>query len=183
MAEEASKKFYQKWWFWLIVAIVVLAVIGSVISGGTSSENQSKDNPSTDVGEQPEQRYHIGDTVSSGNMYVRINNVTETGNIGYLYETEYVFLIINLRVENRGNSEAYYSSSNFILKNGTASYEPNTAGVALENGFWLNLTVGAGISKEINLVYEIPASYTTGDYYLEIDEGILSAASEIYLNE
>lgn len=189
MTEETSKKkFYQKWWFWLIIAIVLLAVIGSAIGGGANDGNTDngspdEDNAATDVEDQTPQKYYVGDTVSSGNMYVKINSVTETKKIGYSYETEYVFLIVNLRVENRNRSEAYYDSSNFILKNGSISYEPNTAGLAVENGFWLNLTVGAGISKEINIVYEIPASYTTADYYLEIDEGLFSAAEKIYLNK
>lgn len=37
---DAKKKFYQKWWFWVIVAVVVLGVIG----GATRDQNEQGGN-------------------------------------------------------------------------------------------------------------------------------------------
>ena len=34
-----KKKFYQKWWFWVIIAVVVLGAIGSATSGQKESGN------------------------------------------------------------------------------------------------------------------------------------------------
>lgn len=186
MEEVKTKKFYQKWWFWLIIAIIVLLIIGSAVGGSSASDDEKKQSDIGDTSSETEEtpsKHYVGDTVASGNMYVKINSLTETQSIGYSYKTEHVFLIVNLRVENRGSREAYYDASNFLLKNGNATYEPHSSGISLENGFWLNLTVGAGISKEVNVVYEIPRTYLYDDYYLEIDEGFFSPAEKIYLNK
>ena len=180
-----SKKFYQKWWFWLIIAIVVLAAIGSVAGGTSASDEtqQTTDGNGTTQGSDKEERYYVGDTVSSGDLYVTINSVRETNYINGLggVSTENVFLILSVKLENRGNKEDYYDSSCFYLKNDGKTYEPSSAGFNLTNGFWLGVDIGAGITKNVDLVYEIPRSYVYDNYYLEVDEGILSAAAKIYL--
>lgn len=40
MEEKAKKKFYQKWWFWVIVAVVLIGAIDSC--GGDSDTSQTK---------------------------------------------------------------------------------------------------------------------------------------------
>lgn len=182
MEENATKKkIYQKWWFWLIAVIVILAVIGAIAGGGTGSDtDKNSDDPGKHTSEQV---YRIGDTVTSGNLRVCVNQVNETKEIGGLYSTDYVFLLLSVRIENIGTREQYYTSSNFYLKNGSVTYEVHTAGIAIENGFWAAETLGPGLGKDIVLVYEIPRTYTSGDYYLEVDEGILAPAVKIYLND
>ena len=47
-AGQSKKPFYKKWWFWLIIAIVILALIGA-IAGGTASGTDT-DGDTTSVG-------------------------------------------------------------------------------------------------------------------------------------
>ncbi len=182
MEENApKKKIYQKWWFWLIAIIIILAVIGA-IAGGSNSDTTDKTDDTSDK-KPTEQVWHVGDTVTSGNLRACVKQVSETNEIGGLYSTEYVFLLLNVRIENIGTREQYYTSSNFYLKNGSVTYEVHTAGIAVENGFWAAETLGPGLGKDIVLVYEIPRTYKSGNYYLEVDEGILAPAVKIYLND
>ena len=116
----------------------------------------------------------------TGDTRVRVNRVYETTKIG-LEETDYVFLVIEARVENLSTREKFYTSSNFYLRNGKLTYEAHSAGIYLENGFWASLTLGPGLSATTLFVYEIPRSYIYGDYYFEVDDGFLSEAVKIYL--
>lgn len=170
-----SKKFYQKWWFWLIIAIVVLAAIGSV-AGGTSAT----DGNGTTQGSDKEEKYYVGDTVSSGNLYVTINSVRESKYVNGV-TTDNLFIILSITVENRGNKSDSYKQNCFKLKNGDAVYEISNVGINLPNGYWLQLEVGPGLKRNTELVYEIPRSYVYDNYYLEVVEGFLSAAAKIYL--
>ena len=123
---------------------------------------------------------HIGDVLTTGDTRVCVNRVYETTEIG-LEETDYVFLVIEARVENLSTREKFYTSSNFYLRNGKLTYEAHSSGIYLENGFWASLTLGPGLSATTLFVYEIPRSYIYGDYYFEVDDGFLSEAVKIYL--
>ncbi len=172
---QTKKKFYQKWWFWLIVIIVIAAVIGAAAGGGGSDTDDNTPPPTTE-----NDKHYIGDTVTTGDTRVRVLNVYETTQIGF-DTTDYIFLVVVARVENLGSNERAYSSSDFVLKNGDLQYEVDSAGIYLDDGFWLTLTLGPGIADTVSFVYEIPRSYQYGNYYFEVDEGFLAVAQKIYL--
>lgn len=180
--DNKSKAFYQKWWFWLIIALVVLAAIGSVAGGsGASNETQqTTDGNGTTQGSDKEERYYIGDTVSSGDLYVTINSVRESKYVNGV-TTDNLFIILSITVENRGNKSDSYKQDCFKLKNGDAVYEISNVGIYLPDGYWLQLEVGPGLKRNTELVYEIPRSYVYDNYYLEVKEGWLSSSAKVYL--
>lgn len=179
MSEEpAKKKFYQKWWFWLIVVIIVIAAISAAAGSGDGDTSDNVESNTTQTEE--DEKYYIGDTVTSGDTRVKVTDVYETNKIGF-DTTEYVFLVVVARVENIGSDEHIYSSSDFLLKNGNLEYQVHSAGLYLEDGFWLTLSLGPGIAYTVSFVYEIPRSYVYGNYCFEVDEGLLAPAQKIYL--
>ena len=174
MEENApKKKIYQKWWFWLIVIIIILAVIGA-IAGGSNSDTTDKTDDTSDK-KPTEQVWHVGDTVTSGNLRACVKQVSETNEIGGLYSTEYVFLLLNVRIENIGTSEQYYTSSNFYLKNGSVTYEVHTAGIAVENGFCdknTDITVQL-LGGDLVIKYTDDTVYMTGNAVVAFDGNII----------
>lgn len=174
-----------------ILVAIVLSLILSMTLFGTSCFLFSDSDSDTDTEEDEEgggattepvddHVGHIGDVLITGDTRVRVNRVYETTKIG-LEETDYVFLVIEARVENLSTREKFYTSSNFYLRNGKLTYEAHSSGIYLENGFWASLTLGPGLSATTLFVYEIPRSYIYGDYYFEVDDGFLSEAVKIYL--
>lgn len=170
--DNKSKAFYQKWWFWLIIALVVLAAIGSV-AGGASTEEEEEE-PKTEI------KYYVGDTVSSGDLYVTVNDIRETNYVNGV-TTDNLYIILDVTIENRGNKSATYKQDCFILKNGDRTYEICNDGIYLPDGYWLQIEVGAGLKRNTALVYEIPRSYVYDNYYLEVKEGWLSSSAKVYL--
>lgn len=162
---------------------MVLAIIGSVAGGTSASDEteQTTDGNGTTQGSDKEEKYYVGDTVSSGNLYVTINSVRESKYVNGV-TTDNLFIILSVTVENRGNKSDSYKQDCFKLKNGDAVYEISNAGIYLPDGYWLQLEVGPGLKRNTELVYEIPRSYVYDNYYLEVDEGIWSAAAKIYLS-
>lgn len=149
-----------------------MAAIGSV-AGGASTEEEEEE-PKTEI------KYYVGDTVSSGDLYVTVNDIRETNYVNGV-TTDNLYIILDVTIENRGNKSATYKQDCFILKNGDRTYEICNAGIYLPDGYWLQLEVGPGLKRNTELVYEIPRSYVYDNYYLEVVEGFLSAAAKIYL--
>lgn len=48
----------------------------------------------------------------------------------------------------------------------------------LDNGFWINETIGSGITKTIAIVYEIPSEFESTDY-IKVKDGFKTA--KIYM--
>ena len=158
-------------------AIILLPIF--VLSGCTTNYTSS-DSQTTNQNKQ----YGFGDSVKVGNVVFQINNATNTNKIGTEYvgaETEYNFVILNLTVKNIGKKEISLLSDMMTLHNGDKTYETHSSGIYLENGFYVIETIGADISKTINVVYETPIEYTP-DFYLVVKESSYSYTSDkIYL--
>ena len=186
MQEEVKqkKKWYKKWWVWVLVVLLIGGIDGTI--GGASSNGENK--PTTgDNDNTQETIYHLNDVVISGDLEAIVTSVTNTKYIGdeLLGEgTENNFIIVTVKLKNNGSKEKYLSGSNFYLFDGKNRYEPHTAGIHLKDtGFYLNTTIGSGISKTISIVYEIPAEYVKGNYYVNISDGIFEKDAKVYLNK
>lgn len=129
-------------------------------------------------------QYGFGDSVKVGGVVFQLNNATNTDQVGTEYigaKTEYNFVILNISVKNVGKKEISLLGSMMTLQNGDKTYEPNSAGIYLDDGFYVIETIGPDISKTVNVLYEIPAEYTP-DYYLLVKESSYSFLTEkIYL--
>ena len=183
MEQEMKKPIYKKWWFWLIIVVVVLGIVGGIggaAGGGKGSqsvgsskqnvsESEEKINNSHDTSKQEESEtvYGFNDLVSVGKLdYIVTSayNTKQIGSFGTVTENNYV--VVTMKIKNNDSSEKYLSESNFNYYRGTNKYGTHNDGIYLENGFWLNTTIGAGISKTIQIVYEIPSNYESTDYIL-----------------
>lgn len=166
--EKQKVPFYEKWWFWLIIGVVVIGVIGSIV--GRTSDSSSSDNDGTTYGGTT---YGLNQTVTVRELEFKITNVCDTKQVGNQYlgqSTENNFVIVTIQIKNNSNSEKYITDSSFRYYRGNNQYESSNAGIYLgDNGFWLNVTIGAGITKTIQVAYEIPSEHQSTDYILVKD--------------
>ena len=167
MQEQKIKRpIFKKWWFWLIIGVVVLGIIGSIVGGtaGSSSNNSGGGNNTT----QTASTYKMNQAVTVGDLQYTITNAydtKQTGSLGDVTQNNYV--VITLVVKNNGSSEVSLTSSYFTYYRGSSKYEPSTQAMYLSsstNPFLVSEKVGAGISKTITVVYEIPSEYQATDY-------------------
>lgn len=158
--ENAKVPFYKKWWFWLIIGLVVIGIIGSIVGGDNNSG-------------QVATTYGLNQTVTVKDLEFKITSVYDTKQVGSQYvgqSTENNFVIVTIQIKNNSNSEKYITDSSFRYYRGNNQYESSNAGIYLgDNGFWLNVTIGAGITKTIQVAYEIPSEHQSTDYILVKD--------------
>ena len=153
----------------------VLAFI-SGCSNNTASSSQ--------ISVNPPKEYGFNEAVQIGDFEYTIKGASNTKQIGSSYvidETEYNFVIVNMSVKNIGKSEVTIYSKMMLYYIGENEYEPRSSSAivtSLEDGFASYVKIGAGLSKTLNVVYEIPNEYQATDYLL-LKDSINSNAKSI----
>jgi hypothetical protein len=168
--EQAPKKKFniaKKWWFWVIIGVTVIGVVGIIAGTGSSSNSSSTDNSSK------AKTYGMNETVVVRNLEFKVTGVTDTKHVGGEYlgeDTDANFAIVTIEVKNTSNSEITLYGDNFKYCRGESVYEASSAGIyAGDNGFYTLKEVGSGLTKTLDVVYEIPSTHEATDYILAKD--------------
>ena len=161
-----KKPFYKKWWFWLIIGIVIVGIIGSIVGGPAGSSSNSGTN-SGGNSSQTSTTHGMNETVTVGDLEYKVTAAYDTVKIGSSGDvTSYNYVVITLVVKNNSSSEKTLYSSFFSYYRGNNKYEPSTQALHLNssNPFLGFEKVGADLSKTITIVYEIPSAHVATDY-------------------
>lgn len=200
-AAQKKKPFYKKWWFWVIIAIVAIALIGG-IAGGTSGNsnsdvvksapnnvvdgNQSEtDNTDKNEGSTSAEEFGIGDTVSNkAGIAFKVESVTNSDVAGEDYLTESTdanFIIIRLIVTNNGNEEYPANPYDFRLQKGSNEYTHHSSTYYYENGMSSLNGINPGITKTCIIVFETPSASTEEEYSLVCKGDAWFAADDVVI--
>ena len=153
----------------IVGSVMAIGSIGVLVSGGssgtTNTPSVSRTN-TTSVVETTVSESRIGDTVSVGNFEFTVVNAYDTKKVpSSLGEvTENNFVIVTLKIKNNATTEKTLTESNFYYYRGANRYGTHNDGIYLTDGFWLSTSIGAGLSKTISIVYEIPSEHLGTDY-------------------
>lgn len=177
-----NKPFYTKWWFWLIIGIVVLAIIGAIV-GGTSDTSTDNDNGAMDNSDnsdsdtsygnsdsdesETDTRFYIGDTVANdSDIAFKVTSVRNTKYIGSSYlgeSTNNNFIVIDLSVINNGDDPYAVNPNDFTLESNGKSYTYHSATFYLDNGI-IYTEVNPGITASFGIVFETPSTSEKAQY-------------------
>ena len=128
--------------------------------------------------------YGFGDTVKVGDFEYTVNSASNTTHVGSAYlgdDTENNFVIVNITVKNVGSSENNLLTKMMIYHVGNSEYEPHSSGIYLDNGFYVLQSIGAGLIKTVNVLYETPSQYTASDYLQVKASSYSSKSANIYM--
>ena len=110
--------------------------------------------------------YEIGDIINAGDFNIKINNIYYDDQIGENYygyfmgaEANGEFIILDLEVENVGDSAKYFSDTmiKLIDKNGREFSADSTAGYYYNSDYRFNFyNINPGITIEGGIVFDIP---------------------------
>ena len=134
-------------------------------SSGTSSGEKPSEAPPTEA--PPEARYGINDSVMLENLEFTVLSIYDTKVLSYYFDdakTDNNFVVLSVKITNHGTSEEYVSDSVFTYHVGPSKYNTSSSAIYLDSGLWLGESVGAGLSKTVNVVFEIPSEHTADDY-------------------
>lgn len=179
------KPAYKRWWFWLLMGIATIVVASIIIGVAANSNNNSGGGNSQQTTTTPAKTgYGFRDIVTVGDVQFTLNNALDTKQIGsdlLGYKTDYNFVILSLNIKNNSSKELDVLSGMMKYHIGSSVYETHAAGIYLDDGFYVSKQIGAGMSKTINVVFEIPSEYKSTDY-LEVKDSTYSYKSaNIYL--
>ncbi len=121
--------------------------------------------------------YYLTQSAEVGNITFVVNNVSDTKHIGSSYgkDTDANFVILNITFTNNGSEEETIFDSQMKYYVGNNKYEVSIAGSHADSGFCLNISVGAGLKKTANVVFEIPSTHTENDYLSVSDGGLFAS--------
>lgn len=169
MEEKTKSPVYKKWWFWVILVVLALAIVGGIVGGATEG---GKEGGKTSGGNAPKS-YYIGDAVTVGSLEVTVDSVSDTQLLGtelFGERTNQNFLVIVLTVKNTKNKEATITSSFMKVKRGDAEYKPHSGSIYLEDGFTVLKQIGSGIFSSFPVAFEVPDKSTESEYILRVGD-------------
>lgn len=170
---KVKKPIYQKWWFWVILGIAAIAIIGSSGSNETPSQEDNQNptptvsanannNPSateTTPNTPSDNKYRVGDVVNANGLAITYVSAEkwESGNTFLQPEDGYVYIRLKISAENKSTVDRYISSFEFACyadgKKESSSYLGDNQ---LEGG-----TLSAGRKTEGYLYFTVPANAKT----------------------
>lgn len=113
-------------------------------------------------------KYYIGDTVSNGNVSVKVTSVENTQNFDYFYSTENNFVVIYFTVINQSNSAISINPLYCSLKMGETSFEDVTYDYDVFD------IVAGGTKSGLYLVYETVKTTNQATYIVELGYSLLN---------
>lgn len=158
----SKKKFYKRWWVWVLAVVVLLIVIGA--SGDSSpkkvGENQGGGAPAQPVAQEQSQSFKVGDQIKLGDSVVTVNKVEYSQGGQYTHPAEgNEWINLNVTIENTGASQQYVTTMGqmYVRDGGGNSYQVAVTNKALENpGFGLDGAVIAKSKRTGWVGFEIP---------------------------
>ncbi|MCD7892929.1 MAG: DUF4352 domain-containing protein [Erysipelotrichaceae bacterium] len=148
-----------KWVLIVLVACFVLCMLFSGDSDDTSTTSSSNTTEETSKTEE-EVVYHIGDTISVGDLEYTVNSIDSAKTIGSEYintEAQEMYFIVNITIKNNDDSAITVSDNYFKLLLGEKEYETDTS---------------AALYIEDDIIYESvnPDASLTGDICFDITQ-------------
>ena len=191
MAEAHHKKrWYTRWWAIILYILIGFIILGAIFGGNESSKSQDttsdnqvatpqKETPPTEAAPivaKPEtpNTYSIGDSIAAGDFTWKITKVTTAKQVGEEVfgtlmgeKADGIFLILDVEVENTGNSAKYLMDSFVTLvddKNREFSPDSVAAMYLKPEGSALMFEqLNPGIKKIGKIVYDVPEGLTVVD--------------------
>lgn len=148
----AKKKFYKRWWFWVLAVIAFFIVIGMASGGESDSQKVGENGSNTESQKQGQETkdtvYKVGDQIKLDNAIITVNKVEYSPGGQYTKPAEgNEWINLNVTIENTGSSQQYVTTLGqmFVRDGDGNSYQIAVTNKALENpGLGLD---GAVIAK------------------------------------
>lgn len=175
MVEATTKKvWYKRWWAITLFVIVGLGMLSNLFGEDTNIPTSSNSNLQSNIPEQTAikteavKTYSMGDSIQAGDFKWKITKSSTAAEIGqYIGDSFFgekadgIFIIIDVEVENTGNSAKYLMDSYLkLIDDQNREFSPNSiAAIYLQpSGSALMFEqINPGIVKKGKIVFDVPA--------------------------
>ena len=131
--ERPKKRFYKRWWFWVLAVIAFLIIVG--IAGSPTPEKVGEA-PSQQTPSQPKQTFGVGDQIKLGSSIVTVNKVEFSQGGAFSKPAEgNEWVNLNITVENTSSAQQYVTTLGqmFVRDQEGNSYQIAVTDKILEN--------------------------------------------------
>lgn len=141
----------------IIISIIVFIVVLGVVIGLTTPSSSTKN-------------VYIGEEVTNNdNVVYKVTNVKNTKHLGSEFlgeDTEYNFIVITIKVQNKSNKNITVSGSCADLYSSSGvKYEYKST---IYTDFIISEDIGSGLSKTFQIAFETPKTTKEETYTLKI---------------
>lgn len=180
-----KKPFYKKAWFWVIIVIILVIGFGSQGGNTTSSKDKGEEVSNTETNEK--KSYKMGDKVVVGDLEFVVTKTSVSSTVGNQYLNQKAkgkYLIVDVKVTNKGKEKVYLGSSNFKIKNADMTFEPDTtAGIYLDKKAFLFEDLNPQSTMKGKIVFDMAEKFAESkDNKLEVTDGIFDGEALVILN-
>ena len=188
---ETKKSWYKRWWAIILFIFIGLIILGGLFgddssNSGTQTTTQTDSSDTTPAQEQIK-TYSLGEIIPAGDFKWKITKVSTAKEIGqdlagsfFGEKADGIFVILNVEVENIGNSAEYLTDSYIkLIDTQGREFSPNTlAAIYLKpDGSALAFEqVNPGLTKKGKIVYDVPENVKS--FNVKITSSLFS--SEVY---
>tara|TARA_Y100000310_G_scaffold28745_1_gene27336 strand:+ start:464 stop:1066 length:603 start_codon:yes stop_codon:yes gene_type:complete len=192
MAEVKTKKvWYKRWWAITLFIIIGLAILGNLFGGNDTSPTPSNSNVQTNSQQQITTKteevktYSIGDSIQAGDFTWKITKSSTATEIGedlagtfFGEKADGVFIILDVEVENTGNSAKYLMDSYLKLVDEQGrEFSPNSAAAIYlkpQGSALMFEQVNPGIIKKGKIVFDVPTGLKVAN--IRISSNLVSSS-------
>jgi len=159
--QKPKKKFYKRWWFWVLVAIVVFTAIGS--SGNKPQKIGTTEQPAQQkqVVEEKTQTFKLGDKVQLGDYVLVVNTVEPCSSSNQFMQPKSgnKFVVVDITQENQGADPRSYNVWDYKLQDSQDFTYQTAMTSCREPGFSAG-TLQKGQKTRGFITFEIPKENT-----------------------
>ncbi|QIN29936.1 DUF4352 domain-containing protein [Brevibacterium luteolum] len=201
-----KKPLFKRWWFWLIIGIVLIAIISSTASGddtsgdvgGTADEQGAAEEADTSAeesgageadaaDEEPAAAtYGIGDTVEADGWEITVSSVEDgistVGDEFLNAQAQGQFVTVKMSVKNTSSSPEYFFEDSIKLADdaGNTYASDSEAGIYAGEDSLLLEEINPGNTASGTIVFDVPADVTPDRLIFE--GGFFSTPVEVALS-
>ena len=161
-----KKSIFLKWWFWLILAVIVIALICSMCGKGESMP-ESSSVPESSMPESSSESaptvYTIGDTVTVDGTEITLEAVTEYPGSKFNQPTEgNIFIISEFTIKNITDKDIIISSKMHFeaMADGSPVKQVFIRSKEVDGKGQLDGTIAPGKKMKGVVIYEVPMNYS-----------------------
>lgn len=121
MSDNLTKKFYQKGWFWIVIAVIGVIFISAKPNNQAQQTGTVNNNMATTTTTE-QQAFKIGDQIQLGDYILTVNSANDCTSSNQFIRPNNgnKFIAVDITQENNGTDAKSYNALNFKLQDDKA---------------------------------------------------------------
>ena len=157
MNTKQAKPWYKRWWVWIIIIILLIAV-GNAVGGNKSDTATNGGSVPQSENKEEKTEFKVGETATFDDKSITVTDIQrnyDTGNQFAKPESGKEFVIVTVNIVNNSSSSLDYNTFEFKMQDSNG-VQQSEAFTALSEGKLNSGSLAKGGKVTGKLAYEVP---------------------------